>query len=130
MNAEDESRMSPDQGESLHDDHPIATRGIVISDTSVVNVAPDTFKCNADDGSRRYYFSKCSRLQKITVTADAAYQGASGGVPRNVDKPANRIEDIHGMADFISQYLTFCVISPGLRVLLENPRTPKCGCEW
>ncbi len=23
MNAEDESRMSPDQGESLHDDHPI-----------------------------------------------------------------------------------------------------------
>lgn len=64
----------------------------------------DTFKCNADDGSRRYYFSKCSRLQKITVTADAAYQGASGGVPRNVDKPANRIEDIHGMADFISQY--------------------------
>lgn len=31
-------------------------------------------------------------------------RGASGGVPRNVDKPANRIEDIHGMADFISQY--------------------------
>lgn len=25
-------------------------------------------------------------------------------MPRNVDKPANRIEDIHGMADFISQY--------------------------
>jgi len=40
----------------------------------------------------------------ITITADAAYQGASGGVPRNVDKPANRIEDIHGMADFITQY--------------------------
>lgn len=32
---------------------------------------------------------------------------ASGGVPRNVDKPANRIEDIHGMADFISQYQRF-----------------------
>ena len=44
------------------------------------------------------------QITKITVTADAAYQGASGGVPRNVDKPANRIEDIHGMADFISQY--------------------------
>lgn len=29
---------------------------------------------------------------------------ASGGMPRNVDKPANRIEDIHGMADYISQY--------------------------
>lgn len=40
----------------------------------------------------------------IAITADAAYQGASGGSPRHVDKPANRIEDIHGMADFISQY--------------------------
>lgn len=40
----------------------------------------------------------------ITITADAAYQGASGGTPRNVDKPANRIEDIHAMADFISRY--------------------------
>jgi len=40
----------------------------------------------------------------ITIAADAAYQGASGGMPRNVDKPANRIEDIHGMADFITQY--------------------------
>lgn len=40
----------------------------------------------------------------ITITADAAYQGASGGEPRHVDKPANRIEDIHGMADYISQY--------------------------
>ena len=40
----------------------------------------------------------------ITITADAAYQGGSGGEPRNVDKPANRIEDIHAMADYISQY--------------------------
>ncbi|OJT44489.1 alpha/beta hydrolase [Serratia plymuthica] len=40
----------------------------------------------------------------ITITADAAYQGASGGMPRSVDKPANRIEDIHGMADYLSQY--------------------------
>lgn len=40
----------------------------------------------------------------ITITADAAYQGASGGQPRNVDKPAYRIEDIHGMADFITRY--------------------------
>ncbi|WP_410210823.1 alpha/beta hydrolase [Aquirhabdus sp.] len=40
----------------------------------------------------------------ITIAADAAYQGASGGLPRGVDKPANRIEDIHGMADFIAQY--------------------------
>ncbi|OXA91902.1 alpha/beta hydrolase [Flavobacterium hibernum] len=40
----------------------------------------------------------------ITIAADAAYQGGSGGFPRNVDKPANRIEDIYSMADFISQY--------------------------
>ncbi|MWV14357.1 alpha/beta hydrolase [Pseudomonas sp. R-28-1W-6] len=40
----------------------------------------------------------------ITIAADAAYQGASGGQPRNVDKPAYRTEDIHGMADFIAGY--------------------------
>ena len=40
----------------------------------------------------------------ITITADAAYQGGSGGAPRSVDKPANRIEDIHGMADFITRF--------------------------
>jgi fermentation-respiration switch protein FrsA (DUF1100 family)/alkylhydroperoxidase/carboxymuconolactone decarboxylase family protein YurZ len=40
----------------------------------------------------------------ITITADAAYQGGSGGFPRNVDKPTNRIEDIHAMADFISEF--------------------------
>jgi fermentation-respiration switch protein FrsA (DUF1100 family) len=40
----------------------------------------------------------------ITIAADAAYQGASGGEPRNVDKPTHRIEDIHGMADFIASY--------------------------
>lgn len=50
------------------------------------------------------YAQRLAEHGYITVTADAAYQGASGGVPRNVDKPANRIEDIHGMADFISQY--------------------------
>lgn len=40
----------------------------------------------------------------ITITADAAYQGGSGGLPRSVDKPMFRIEDIHGMADFITRY--------------------------
>lgn len=40
----------------------------------------------------------------VTITADAAYQGGSGSVPRNVDKPANRIEDIRRMADFISRF--------------------------
>lgn len=40
----------------------------------------------------------------ITITADAAYQGGSGGEPRSVDKPTFRMEDIHGMADFITRY--------------------------
>lgn len=40
----------------------------------------------------------------ITIAADAAYQGASEGTPRNVDKPQFRTEDIHGMIDFISSY--------------------------
>jgi len=40
----------------------------------------------------------------ITITADAAYQGGSAGLPRSTDKPQFRVEDIHGMADFISRY--------------------------
>lgn len=40
----------------------------------------------------------------IAITADAAYQGASGGIPRNTDKPANRVNDIHGMADYILNF--------------------------
>ncbi len=49
------------------------------------------------------YAQRLAEQGYITIAADAAYQGASGGQPRNVDKPAYRIEDIHGMADFISQ---------------------------
>ncbi|WGQ09883.1 alpha/beta hydrolase [Pedobacter gandavensis] len=50
------------------------------------------------------YAQRLAEAGYITITADAAYQGASGGQPRHVDKPANRIEDIHGMADFITRY--------------------------
>ncbi|SDH13838.1 hypothetical protein SAMN05216603_10697 [Pseudomonas benzenivorans] len=50
------------------------------------------------------YAQRLAEQGYITVAADAAYQGASGGQPRNVDKPAYRIEDIHGMADFLTQY--------------------------
>lgn len=50
------------------------------------------------------YAQRLAEQGYITIAADAAYQGASGGTPRSVDKPANRIEDIHGMADFISRY--------------------------
>lgn len=50
------------------------------------------------------YAQRLAESGYITIVADAAYQGASGGTPRNVDKPAFRIEDIRGMADFIVQY--------------------------
>src|SRR3954462_15765555 len=50
------------------------------------------------------YAERLAEQDYITITADAAYQGGSGGEPRNVDKPAFRIEDIHGMADFITRY--------------------------
>lgn len=50
------------------------------------------------------YAQSLAQIGYITIAADAAFQGASGGLPRSVDKPANRVEDIHGMADFISQY--------------------------
>ncbi|NLC70602.1 MAG: alpha/beta hydrolase [Desulfuromonadaceae bacterium] len=50
------------------------------------------------------YAQRLAEQGYITIAADAAYQGASGGLPRHMDRPANRIEDIHGMADFISQY--------------------------
>jgi fermentation-respiration switch protein FrsA (DUF1100 family) len=50
------------------------------------------------------YAQRLAESGYITITADAAYQGASGGEPRHTDRPASRIEDIHGMADFITQY--------------------------
>ncbi|MCC6279430.1 MAG: alpha/beta hydrolase [Saprospiraceae bacterium] len=50
------------------------------------------------------YAQRLAEQGYITITADAAYQGGSGGTPRNVDKPANRIEDIYAMGDFIAQY--------------------------
>lgn len=40
----------------------------------------------------------------ICLAFDASYQGASEGEPRNMDKPAHRIEDIHRAADILAQY--------------------------
>ena len=40
----------------------------------------------------------------IVIAPDAAYQGASGGTPRNVDTPSSRTADLHAAADFISTY--------------------------
>ncbi|GGC57467.1 hypothetical protein GCM10011387_08840 [Pedobacter quisquiliarum] len=50
------------------------------------------------------YAQRLAEAGYVTIAADAAFQGASGGMPRHTDKPANRVEDIHGMADFISRY--------------------------
>lgn len=37
----------------------------------------------------------------ITLAFDAAYQGASEGMPQQTDLPANRVEDIHAGLDFL-----------------------------
>lgn len=50
------------------------------------------------------YAQRLAEAGYITIVADAAYQGASGGEPRHTDKPQYRTEDILGMADFITQY--------------------------
>ncbi|WP_205426743.1 alpha/beta hydrolase [Helicobacter suis] len=50
------------------------------------------------------YAQKLAEAGYITIAFDAAYQGGSGGMPRYVDKPANRMEDIRAAADFISQF--------------------------
>lgn len=50
------------------------------------------------------YAQRLAELGYITITADAAYQGASEGEPRHKDVPYYRTEDIHGMADYIMQY--------------------------
>lgn len=50
------------------------------------------------------YAQRLAESGYITIAADASYQGASGGEPRNVDRPSNRIEDIRGMADYITRY--------------------------
>jgi len=50
------------------------------------------------------YAQRLAEQGYITIAADAAYQGASAGEPRSVDKPFYRTDDIHGMADYIAGY--------------------------
>jgi len=50
------------------------------------------------------YAQRLAEAGYITIAADAAYQGASGGEPRHTDKPQYRTEDVRGMADYISGY--------------------------
>lgn len=51
-----------------------------------------------------YYSQLMAEKGYICLAFDAAYQGASEGMPRQKDIPANRIEDIHRAADILSQY--------------------------
>ncbi|KGQ70142.1 alpha/beta hydrolase [Chelonobacter oris] len=50
------------------------------------------------------YAQNLAQQGYIAIAFDAAYQGGSGGSPRYVDKPQNRIEDIRAAADFVSRY--------------------------
>ena len=50
------------------------------------------------------YAQRLAELGFITLACDARYQGASGGEPRLRDYPANRIEDISGMVDFLQSH--------------------------
>lgn len=50
------------------------------------------------------YSQRMAEQGYICLAFDAAYQGGSEGEPRNVDKPASRIEDIHRAADILAQY--------------------------
>ncbi len=51
-----------------------------------------------------YYSQLMAEKGYICLAFDAAYQGASEGMPRQKDIPANRIEDIHRAADILAQY--------------------------
>lgn len=50
------------------------------------------------------YAQRLAEAGYITIAADAAYQGASGGEPRHTDNPAYRTEDLRGVADYITKY--------------------------
>ncbi len=50
------------------------------------------------------FAQKLAEAGYITVAADAAFQGASGGLPRHTDIPFFRTEDIHGMVDLLTIY--------------------------
>lgn len=50
------------------------------------------------------YAQRLAEQGYIAIAADASYQGASSGEPRNLDLPQNRIHDVRGMVDYISTY--------------------------
>jgi fermentation-respiration switch protein FrsA (DUF1100 family) len=47
------------------------------------------------------FAQKLAEQGYLSLAFDAAYQGASEGMPRQTDLPANRVEDIHAGLDFL-----------------------------
>lgn len=48
------------------------------------------------------FAQKLAEIGYVAIAADASYQGESGGEPRQRDYPANRIDDVSGMVDFLA----------------------------
>ena len=48
------------------------------------------------------FAQKLAEMGYVAIAADASYQGESGGEPRQRDYPANRINDVCGMVDFLT----------------------------
>ena len=48
------------------------------------------------------FAQQLAQMGYVTIAADASYQGESEGTPRQRDYPANRIDDVSGMVDFLS----------------------------
>lgn len=53
----------------------------------------------------------------VTIAFDAACQGESGGAPRQIDKPQNRVEDIRASIDFLENVKEIDIKKP------TKPRT-------
>ena len=47
------------------------------------------------------FAQKLAGMGYVAIAADASYQGESEGTPRQRDYPANRIDDVSGMVDFL-----------------------------
>ena len=88
-----------------------------------ISIAPNVYTPAGYDNTKKYpaivvahpnggvkeqvaglYAELLAKQGYIVIVPDAAYQGASGGTPRNVDTPSSRTADLHAAADFISTY--------------------------
>ena len=70
-------------------------------------IRPSSWRTPTGDARSRwpdYTASVWAAQGYICLAFDAAYQGGSEGEPRNVDKPANRVENIHRACDILAQY--------------------------